>query len=357
MITLGTQILSDSTFLMYLPRPRALIIALLVAFSLLIRASIELAERFTRNRDLAVPTVHLWLIPLGCLFSAYGLMMILLAGVHSWIGRGFWSDVIHLNAKMTTVLFTTTFISFKIYILVGFLGAIWEYLRFFIAVFEAGDSLKEKAAVEESLRQRASRFNRRCFFGMGTLCLVLGCGLVFLKPETVLYYRGEIQVRSGVHPEAALEAFQHLLRKYPGYRYRDTVEYRAAWVLDRRLKDYPAAIQAYQTFLTTHGFTNVWAPDILANLIAIYLDHRKDANEALKWIAVFEEKYPDSVSLPLIAFSKIRALLQEQRHSEARQAVEAARRQFNDRTLILYDSEDDFMTTLPFDAALGTLNL
>lgn len=356
MVVLVMQILFGATFLMYLPRPRAIIIGLLLAFSLLAYLAQKFSVWFTEKFQLTAPTVILWLIPLTSLFFIYLLMTVLLLGVHTFIHRAFWSNLANLNAKNTTMMFTTTFFAFKIYILIRFSSALYYYLNFWFSLFEIEGTIQEKTYIDENVKARSSRFNRFFFFFLFGASILLGTFIVFLKPETILYYRGEIQVQSQLNPEAALEIFNHLVRKYPNYAYLDTVETRAAWVLERRLKKYDRAIEKYREFLTKYGYQNVWADDVTASLSAIYLDKKSDPQEAIKWISVYEEHFPQGMMLPHLILYKIRALIQMNDSAAAKSLLDRSLIKFRGTTLILYDNDDNFVTTLPFEVAAKTLS-
>jgi outer membrane protein assembly factor BamD (BamD/ComL family) len=134
--------------------------------------------------------------------------------------------------------------------------------------------------------------------------------IIFFRPAVVLYYRAEIQLRTFLEPQTALETFKHLTRKYPDYRYIDSVRYRMAWIQDRRLNLHQKAAASYQVFLKQHN-KSVWIDEALVNLVRLYVDCLQKPEMGLETIDRYEKKFPSGVFLPHMQLYKIRALAQK----------------------------------------------
>ena len=109
--------------------------------------------------------------------------------------------------------------------------------------------LKKETQALIKVRKKASAVNKKAMILIFILALIFGTGIVFLKPELILYYRAEIQLRTFRKPETAFLTFEHLTKKYPDYRFIDNIFYRMAWIKDRRMKDSETAEKLYLSFL------------------------------------------------------------------------------------------------------------
>jgi len=356
-VTLIVQMLGQATYLMLLSRPRAMVIALLLCFTLIIFVGTRLSLFLLERWGMSVPSVALWFVPVTILLIAYLFFLCMLVAFPAYAGRGIWSDLVRLNAQTTTIMFVTTFISFKIYIALVFIGALSRYIGFWLDIFRDVDNIRERLAELDENRKRGSKFNRISFLLSLVIVFLSGCWVVFFNPETILYYRGEIQIKSGLNPEVAIETFAHLVRKYPNYRYIDTVEFRSAWVLERRMGKYREAIEAYSNFLKKFGYENVWADEVVANLIRISLDKLKDADETLKWVKIYQEKFSSGLMAPHVALYEIRAMILAGRRDEAQKTLAKALERFRNEQIIIFDSEDYFVTTLPFEVAASIIEI
>jgi hypothetical protein len=355
--TLVLHMLAGTTFFMQIPESRALVLFLTILLSGLSFIAGKLTQAITEAHDLEIPTVVLWLYPLLLMGLTYSLFLLLLVGVPAWTHRGIWSDTVGLNAKTTTALFSWSLISFKVFIGMTVIGALFQYLRWWLGIFQDPVSLREKLNDLTVKRQKGTRFNRYAFFTALGLMVTLGLWITFLRPEMILYYRGELQLRTGQHHEIALETFQHLIRKYPDYAYLDTVEFRAAWTLSRFLRRYSEAVTAFSAFLGKYGTTNAWADEALVNLISLTLEHQNNPAESLTWIKQFRTHFPHGHMLMHVILYEIKALLRQGKKAEAATVLEDARRQFQGRHLVLYNNEDDVRERLPFESVLAAINL
>jgi tetratricopeptide (TPR) repeat protein len=347
-----------------------------------------LVRRFLAWRNLFLPTVVMWAYPMATLFLGGIVGVVLLRLIPALAGRGFWSHLLGVNAKATTVFFTTTYSGFFFWLMCLTLGASVQYVRWSLdsathlhetmepalrAVADAAGAgsrgerlaaadgelrrLKTELGTLEQTRETSRRFNRHAvlllFIGLG----ILSAWIIYFRPALIVYYRAEIQIRSMQQPEVALENLRHLQRRFPDYPYLDTVAFRAAWVLDRRLERWGEAVAAYEEFLRDHGLENVWADDAVANLVRLALDKTQDPGTALRWIRLYLERFPTGPVAPQVTLYEARALMAQGQIAAARAVLTAADERFRGRQLPLYDSEDDLIGLISFADARRAIAL
>lgn len=345
------QMATGTTWIMMLPWPCFSIIGLSVLLTLVGEGALAVVRAAFRRYDLALSPIQLWAFPLGILGSNYLVLFGLLVVLPSWLGRAFWTRALDINAKGATILFTS--IIFGLLLYMGFFTAagVFRHLRAVLAGSFDPEVFREQAERLEADRNRARKVNRVVFWGV-LAGLTLACGwIIYVRPETILFYRGHIQLQSRQYDEVALETFSHLARKYPEYRYLDAVEYRMAWILERRLRKFPEAARAYEEFLRKWRYDNIWADDALASLARITLDKLGNPAAALRWTELYREQFPDGHLLPHIELYRARALRALHRETEAEGVLAEAQERFRARLLPIYDSEDDLAERIPFEAA------
>ncbi|HOY66764.1 MAG TPA: tetratricopeptide repeat protein [Candidatus Ozemobacteraceae bacterium] len=354
-------------FMLTLGRGAGLILGLSVALTATAILARRIVDALLERTDQVMPTVVLWLYPLVTLGCTWILSWILLRGIPEIAGRGFWTGLIRLNAKTVTGAFTGPFLAFFLLLLAWTIGEAWRYLSWsigwgeFVARLSTHkdgpppvELLQQRRERQQAIqidRERARRCNR---WGMLAIFLTMigsFVWIVFFRPELILYYRGMAQLRSFHKPDAALAMFEQLVRRYPGYRYLDTVKYHSAWVQERRLGNFAEAARAYEAFLAEYGTDNVWADDVVASLVRIALDKSNDPAAALRWTGEYRRLFPDGIMAPQVALYEVRALQALGRPAEAAAALAVARDRFGTTDVILYDSEDDFAGRIGFDAA------
>ncbi len=376
-IVLGIMFVAIETllgqlFYFTLERGILLILGLGVALTAISLAARRLVDAVLGRCGMMMPTIVLWMYPLATLAMTWLLSWALLRAVPEVAGRGCWTGLLRLNAKTVTGAFNGPFLSFFLVILSWTLIEAWRYLRWsigwadFVTKLSAEGGLppievmaqrRERQRAIEVDRERARRWNR-----WGTLAVFAGMigafvWVTFFRPELILYYRGMAQLRTLQKPEAALAAFEQLIRKYPDYRYADSVKYYVAWVEERRLGRYADAARSYEAYLREYGTDNVWADDVLANLVRLSLDKLNDPAAALRWTAEYRRTFPDGIMAPHVALYEVRAQTALGRSDEARTALAAARGRFGADDFIIYDSEDDYAGRIPFEAAASALGL
>ncbi len=392
---LGLQLVVGLSHLVKLPSSGVSILVLGLLFLGITLASRRFTGIWLRRRGLNFPTVVIWSFPLLTFLFTYIFSFLLLVAWPGHAGRGFWPEFLRLNPKTTTVMFTSSFSGFFLCMLILVIIETIRYVQWSVGLavrFSWGEdpagavsgknppppgseatppeTEKARSGAEDqfqkvrakldafhALRAQSSRFTRRALGAVFLLLVGVSSWIIFLKPETILFYRSEVQLQTRQHPEIAFETLNHLAQKYPDYKYLDTVKFRAAWTLDRRMGDYPGAVKRFEGFLGEFGYENVWTDDVLTNLVRLQLDKCHNATESLKWAEIYGEKFPNGLMAPQIALYRIRALSETGRTDAAKDALAKAREQFGGAVMNIYDNEDDFVSTLTFADALRSLNL
>ncbi|HEY9069980.1 MAG TPA: tetratricopeptide repeat protein, partial [Candidatus Ozemobacteraceae bacterium] len=311
-------------YMLTLGRGAGLILGLAAALTGTAILARRLVDLLLARTGLVLPTVILWLYPLVTLGCTWILSWILLRGIPEFAGRGFWTGLIRLNAKTVTGAFTGPFLAFFLLLMAWTVGEAWRYLSWSIGWGEFVARLststdgpppadvmiqrRERQRAIQADRERARRCNRWGLLIIFLTTIGSFVWIVFFRPELILYYRGMSQLRTFQKPEDALAAFEQLVRKYPQYKYLDTVKYYIAWVQERRLGNFAEASRAYEAFLAEYGSDNVWADDVVASLVRIALDKRNDPAAALAWTAEYRRRFPDGIMAPQVALYEVRAL-------------------------------------------------
>ena len=286
---------NSQRLLLQLPGPATMTLAFLVYLAIVCHAARIVTDRFARSFKISYPTVILWFYPT---------MTMLLITVSSWLflilsnrvlGRGFWSDWLGLTGQDTTSFFSASFAAMMFFVALQFVFSMVRVLQWIISIphnhlqtinasinplsgnirEEIGEALEQARNDSELIKARrwhATRLNRMALLAMVIVALAAGAWITFFRPALILYYRAEIQLRTFLEPATAWETFRHLTEKYPDYRFIDSVRYRMAWILDRRLNRYEEAATGYEEFLAKFGNRNVWADEAMAALVRINLD-------------------------------------------------------------------------------------
>ncbi|OQA05120.1 MAG: hypothetical protein BWY66_02703 [bacterium ADurb.Bin374] len=369
---IAIETLLGQLFYLTLERGILLILGLGIALTAIALFARRLVDAVLGRCGMMMPTIVLWMYPLATLALTWLLSWVLLKVVPDIAGRGCWTGLLRLNAKTVTGAFNGPFLSFFLVILAWTLVEAWRYLRWsigwadFVTQLSAEGGLppvevmaqrRERQREIEADREKARHWNRWATLAVFAGMIGAFVWITFFRPELILYYRGMAQLRTFQKPEAALAAFEQLIRKYPDYRYADSVKYYIAWVEERRLNRFADAARSYEVYLREYGSDNVWADDVLANLVRLSLDKLNDPAAALRWTAEYRRTFPEGIMAPHVALYEIRALMALGRTDEARTALAAARSRFGATDVIIYDSEDDYAGRIPFEAAAAALGL
>ena len=392
------QMLMQTTFLSFLPRTFLFTFIMMLIITGLVTLSFHLGSRLLERTGYLLPGVWLWFFPFLSMVLTHLLFFLLIKPIPDLAGRDCWSRLLELNAKCTTLAITSAFSGtvffLGLYVIIGVLRFIERTVSTAseleaqmlqeitrdsgkpgpasqppVAPASASNTeppvesettiplppVKERLKQMEEGRRKAKKFNQTAILMLFLLLAVMVAWVILARPETILYYRGMVQLISRQHPEHALEAFRHLAQKFPDYQYLDTVLFQAAWTLDRRLGQIPEAMKAYQEFLNRFGPENVWSDDVTANLIRLAMDKQSNASETLRWATYYQSHFPAGALTPHVLLYEIRALDALAERTQATSRRQDALNRFGEISIPLYDAEDDFVTTLPFRTALESL--
>ncbi len=372
---LSTVLLRSQGLIVQLFRPLVLSIAMLIIFHLICRFALRFAKTIETRLQIKYPSFFLWLYPTIVLLTLAIFSFVLIIGSNSLWGRGFWSNLLRLNSQETTSFFSTCFATMILFTALHFFGATFATLSWIanssrnrVSTLDnlsqlqkndkiencIGEAIAKMRAETDFLQQqriKATRVNRYALLSISLVMLSGTIWIIFFRPAVVLYYRAEIQLRTFLEPQTALDTFKHLTRKYPDYRYIDSVRYRMAWILDRRLHLYEKAAISYQNFLRQHK-KSVWIDEALVNLVRLYVDCLQKPAIGLETISRYEKKFPSGVFLPHLQLYKIRALARLNRIAEARSVIKAASAKYGNKKIQITNSEDRLIELLDFREAI-----
>ncbi len=378
-IFLLSFIISSQTEVLKLPKPAFTVLVLFILFLGICKASYILSNLILDKKKLFYPTVKLWLYPsIGFLFIILSSSSILTLS-SKILGRGFWSGFLGLTSQNTTSLFSASFFSMTAYISLQFFISMAYSIKY---IFDVSRShfrlLFEEVAEEEEdpkskidkmlneiqfendhfqeLRKKASIVNRKALLLFFILSTSIGIYILFFKPELILFYRAEIQLKTYSQPESALKTFDHLLIRYPNYKFADTVSFRRNWILDRRLKKYNEASKGYINFINRFGFSNVWSDEVTAGLARIYIDKLGDLESGKKWAEIYLKNYPEGVMAPHMYLYLIRVLQKQKKSAECKKLEKEALRKFGGKEIQIINIEDKLIEFVLFNDALKTNN-
>jgi tetratricopeptide (TPR) repeat protein len=370
-------LLRSQGLIVQLPRPMAASVVLLFSFHLICRLALLLADKIQKNFKIEYPSLSLWLYPTLTMFGLALFSLLFITLTHHFFGRGFYSNLLQLNSQETTSFFSTCFMTLILFTCLLFFHSTIQTLSWIAGTTnqrinkldKLGNNTEKKNGFENELsdaiasmkketdflqthRTRASKINRFALLTIFCIMLLGSCWIIFFRPAIVLFYRAEIQLRTFIEPLAAYETLKHLANRFPTYRYMDTVRFRMAWILDRRLQKLEQASKEYQDFIKTFP-ESVWTDEAIANLVRITVDNLHHYEKAINLINQFLKKYPRHIFAPHMHIYKIRALARQNKLIEARKAIESARAKFSDQEIQIINSEDRLIELLSFSEALA----
>lgn len=372
-IFIAAILLNSQNLLLFLPGP-----AIMLAIFIALLISICLTARFLTSRLIAAmnfdyPTVTLWCYPTMAMFLITGGAYAFLTTSNHFFGRGFWSDHLGLTSQDTTSFFFSCFAAMLFFIALQFTASIFKVFNWIIAVsrehlqlasqINAGNSAQQQIGdIFEQIRNhneeikekrlKATRLNRIALVTFVGVAGAFASWVTYYRPELILYYRAEIQLRSYIEPLAAYETFRHLSEKYPGYRFIDSVQFRMAWILDRRINDHEKARQSYEKFIERFGYANVWSDEALISLVRLSLDKLNDPQMAMRWSESYLNHHPRGIMAPHMYLYRIRALRLLGDPQKALQEKEKARLLFTGQKIQLVNSEDRLIGLANFSEVL-----
>ena len=367
---------NSQKLLLHLPGPAIMTTVFLVYLALTCHVAGFITNRLSMAWRIAYPTVILWLYPTIAMMTITAGSWCFLIISNRLLGRGFWSDWLGLTGQDTTSFFFASFAAMMIYIGLQFAFSMFKVLRWILDIpyshmqtinasinpfsgdigREIGAALeqaKQESEIIKENRGQATRMNRTALLVMILLAAASAAWIIYFRPALILYYRAEIQLRTFLEPATAWETFRHLADKYPGYRFIDTVRYRMAWILDRRLERYEEAAEAYENFLKQFSINNVWADEAVAALVRLNLDRLNQPERALSWIDTYLKNFPGGVMFLHMKLYRIRALNKTGAITEARAELEKASRLYSHQKIQIINIEDRLVDLISFADALA----
>ncbi len=372
-VFLATIILNQQQLLLRLPRPAILLLTFLAFFSFTCLLAERIASFVVSRKHFVYPTVRLWLYPTLAMFMVTLFLFTFINLSNFLLGRGFWSSWLGLTGQDTTSFFFGCFASMITFVALQFIWSTYLVFSWIIGISRQhmqiarpiGDEMKDASSINTAMerlklhsedlklnRIRATRLNRAALFTLFCLSVGFTLWITFFKPELILYYRAEIQLRTFLEPQAAYETFKHLSEKFPNYKFMDSVKYRMSWILDRRLEDYGKARDSYVDFLKKYGYKNVWSDEAIASLVRLNLDKLNNPQQALFWAEIFLQNHPDEVMSPHMLLYRIRALNSMQKPEEAMLELKQAKEKHRHLKMQLINSEDRLFGLIAFDEIL-----
>jgi hypothetical protein len=355
-------------------RPALAALAMLAIFQLLSYWGFFLAEKIQKRLEIDFPSLILWLYPTLVLLHLAFFSFILVITTNYFWGRGFWSRALQLNGLETTRFFSTCFATMIVFTAMHFIFATMAVLKWI-----TGSSLARVEALQhpgqdssEGMRQisqtiklirnetdliqaqriKANRVNRMALLVLFSFLLGGSCWIVFFRPAVVLYYRAEIQLRSFIEPMAAFAALEHLCEKYPDYRYMDSVKFRMAWILDRRMNKHQEAARSYLEFIEKYAPKSTWSDEAYAALVRLYLDKINNPHLALHYSSEYLRHFPQGIFAPHMHLYRIRALFQTGQKKEAQAEIDASLADFSGKMMQIISNEDRLLELVSFDDAI-----
>jgi len=368
-------ILSAQNILLQLPGPAIIITVFFMLFIATCKFAGYITDRFSTTIQINYPTVILWCYPI----TVVGMVTLgswLFLDLSNWLlGRGFWSSWLGLTSQDTTSFFFVCFASMLVVVSLQFASSIVHVFKWIIEVSRGNvqqisselvknsDGLKpDIGGTLERLRYdgeqiktnrlRATRLNRMALLGIFILSLTFAGWIIFFKPALILYYRAEIQLRTFLEPAAAYETLRHLTEKFPEYRYIDSVTYRMAWILDRRLNEFEKARDSYENFIKRFGKHDVWSDEAIASLVRLSSDKLNSPDQTLYWTSQYLESTPNGIMAPHMYLYRIRAFKRKNQPELAQKEVKTAQKLYTDQKIQIINSEDKLIDLVSFTDAL-----
>lgn len=260
---IGVLLLGSQRMLLRLPGPAIMVSALLAFFILICLAAGYFTNRLAAALKICYPTFILWCYPMTVVAAITLSSWTFLGLSNHLFGRGFWSSWLGLTGQDTTSFFFACFASMLLVVSLQFASSIFQVFNWILEfsrnqmqkisnellkngncqnnISSTLELMRHDGEETKNRRMRATRLNRLALLGILLLSSSFAGWVVFFKPALILYYRAEIQLRTFLEPTAAYETLRHLTEKFPDYRYLDSVTYRMAWILDRRLNQFEKA--------------------------------------------------------------------------------------------------------------------
>ena len=374
-VFVAALLLGSQKMLLRLPEPTIMITAFFVFFILVCRGAASFTDRLAASMQISYPTFILWCYPMTVVGAITLSSWLFLGLSNRLLGRGFWNHWLGLTGQDTTSFFFTCFASMLVVVTLQFASSIFNVFNWIIEIsrghlqkvstelIKSGDKavdigntldlIRQNGEQTKTSRVRATRFNRLALLCVFMLGLLFAGWVIFFRPALILYYRAEIQLRTFIEPAAAYETLRHLTERFPDYRYMDSVTYRMAWILDRRLNQFEQAKAGYEGFIKRFGRQNVWADEAIASLVRLSFDKLGDPEQTLYWTSQYLENRPDGIMAPHMYLYRIRAFKRSnQPEMAAKEMAEAQKRFDMNEKIQIISSEDRLIDLVSFSDAL-----
>lgn len=373
-VLLIVVLLRRQELVLLLHRPIILAIVMLLFFHMICRSSYSLAQHLQRALGAEYPSVILWLYPTLVLIQLSFLSFAMIFFSHQFYGRGFWSDLLKLNGQETTRFFSTCFATMIAFTALHFLIGTLKVLQWIVASSNARveqltgkpeniadvpedlntiiNRIRQETEIIQQQRRKANQINRVAAIVLFCFLVCSGCWIVFFRPAVVLYYRAEIQLQTFIEPMAAYETFKHLHEKYPNYRYMDSVKFRMAWILDRRLNRYAEAAESYKKFIDEFAPASAWSDEAYAALVRLFFDKLDQPRQAIFYGQEYLKRYPKGIFAPHIHLYRIRAFFNLGEEAKALEESETSMKNFRDTMLQIINQEDRLVEVISFNDAI-----
>lgn len=374
-VFVAVLLLGSQNLLLHLPGPAMMIAVFFVFFILICQTAGYFTDKLATAMQIGYPTFILWCYPMTVVGAVTGCAWLFLGLSNYLLGRGFWTAWLGLTGQDTTSFFFACFASMLLAVTLQFASSIVHVFNWILEVSRGNvqrfsselmkDVKESSSALGNTLeclrhdgeqtrrnRMRATRLNRLALLIVFLLSLAFAGWVVFFRPALILYYRAEIQLRTFLEPAAAYETLRHLSERFPDYRYLDSVNYRMAWILDRRLNKHEKARDSYVAFLERFGRNNVWSDEAIASLVRLSFDKLNDPDQALYWTSEYLNISPEGIMAPHMYLYRIRALKQKHQPELAQKEIETAQRLFVNRKIQVINSEDRLIDFVSFADAV-----
>jgi len=367
--------MGSQKMLLRLPGPAIMISVFLVFFILTCRAASYFTDQLATVMKIGYPTFILWCYPMAVVTSVTLSSWIFLGLSNRFFGRGFWSNWLGLTAQDTTSFFFACFASMLLVVSLQFISSTVQVLNWILElsrnqvqkisselmkdenrqanIGSTLERLRHDGEETKNRRLRATRLNRLALLSVFIFSASFASWVVFFKPALILYYRAEIQLRTFLEPAAAYETLRHLSERFPAYRYLDSVTYRMAWILDRRLNQFEKARDAYEAFIERFGKNNVWSDEVIVSLVRLSLDKLHQPQQALYWTSEYLQKKPDGIMAPHMRLYRIRAFRHSGQPEQAEKEIAEVQKHCDmNANIQIINSEDRLIDLISFADAL-----
>ncbi|HAE40367.1 MAG TPA: hypothetical protein DCG57_17290 [Candidatus Riflebacteria bacterium] len=374
-VFVAVLLLGSQKLLLRLPGPAAMITVFFLFFILICQTAGYLTDKLATAMRIAYPTFILWCYPMTVVSTITACAWLFLGLSNQILGRGFWNSWLGLTGQDTTSFFFACFASMLVAVTLQFASSLIHVFNWILEISRGnvqrfsselmknvkespsslGNALESLRYDGEQIRNnrvRATRLNRMALLCVFILSLAFFGWVVFFRPALILYYRAEIQLRTFLEPAAAYETLRHLTERFPNYRYLDSVTYRMAWILDRRLNEYDKAKESYVAFIERFGRTNVWSDEAIASLVRLSLDKLNNPDQALYWTSEYLTTSPEGIMAPHMYLYRIRAFKLKNQAEQAQSEIEAAQKLFASRKIQVINSEDRLIDLISFADAV-----